>query len=158
VLDYGGGDGRWAIELAERAALVIVADVDEHALRSVPSHPRLQSVLVDGVTLPFHPGAFDLVFVNHVLHHVEDLSSVVAEVRRVVRKDGRLVIIEFDPSASVTRVFRFLSRYREHPCTLYTPRALIDLMRDLMLTAEERRLDDFHYGLVAAPLAPSHPR
>lgn len=150
VLDYGGGKGRWAAELAERADLVVVADIDERALQRVPSHPRLRSVLVDGVNLPFRSGAFDLVFVNHVVHHIEDLPSVVAELRRVVQRGGRLVIIEFHPSASVTRIYRILSRSREHPCTFYMPRALARLVGGQVLTAEEQRLDDFQYVLVVS--------
>ncbi len=56
VLDYGGGDGRWAVKLAARAAMVVVADIDEGALHRVPVHPRLRSVLLDGATLPFCSG------------------------------------------------------------------------------------------------------
>jgi SAM-dependent methyltransferase len=150
VLDYGGGRGRWAVRLAERAALVVVAEIDEQALHKVPAHPRLRSVLLDGVRLPFRPGAFDLVFVNHVLHHVENLQNLAPELRRVVRPGGHLVVIEFDPRASVTRIYRFLSRYRKHPCTFYTPHGLARLLGGEILTVDNRKLDDFQYVLVAS--------
>jgi ubiquinone/menaquinone biosynthesis C-methylase UbiE len=155
VLDYGGGAGRWAVELAARAALVVVADVDRNALRMVPSHPRLRSALVDGVTLPFRAGAFDLVFVNHVFHHVEDLPHLLPELRRVVRRGGRLIVIEFHPVALVTRIFRFLSRYRRSPCTFYPPRMLSDLVSGQTFVARHQRLDTFQYVIVAAPLSES---
>ncbi len=152
VLDYGGGEGRWAVALAERAALVVVADIDEQALHRVPSHVRLRSVLLDGVMLPFRSDAFDLVFVNHVVHHVEDVPGLLHELRRIVRPNGRLVVIEFEPRASVTRIYRLLSRYRDRPCVFYSPAALTQLMGAQGLAAEDRRFDDFQYALVASPL------
>lgn len=151
VLDYGGGEGRWAVALAERAALVVVADIDEQALRRVPSHARLRSVLLDGATLPFRRDAFDLVFVNHVVHHVEDVPGLLHGLRRIVRQNGRLVVIDFDPRASVTRIYRLLSRYRDRPCAFYSSGALTRLMRGQDLDAEDQRVDDFQYVLVASP-------
>jgi SAM-dependent methyltransferase len=150
VLDYGGGDGRWAVTLAEQAALVVVAEVDERVLRKVPAHPRMRPVLLDGMTLPFRTGAFDLVFVNHVLHHVEGLPNLLGELRRVLRPRGRLVVIELDPRASVTHLYRMLSRLRAHPCTFYPPRTLAHLLGGQGLTAEEQRLDGLQYVVVAS--------
>jgi ubiquinone/menaquinone biosynthesis C-methylase UbiE len=102
------------------------------------------------VSLPFRSGAFDLVFVNHVLHHVEKLPSLARELQRVLRPGGRLVVIEFHPRASVTRIYRFLSRYRTHPCTFYTLHGLTRLLGGEILTVEDRKLDDFQYVLVAS--------
>jgi ubiquinone/menaquinone biosynthesis C-methylase UbiE len=150
VLDYGGGDGRWAVELAERAARVVVADIDEDALHRVPVHPRVTSVLLDGVRLPFRSGAFDAVFVNHVFHHIEDLPSVLSELERVLRPAGRLVIIEFHPRACVTRVYRLLSRYRDHPCTFYAPRDLARHLQRRAFSVEHRQLDEFQFVIAAS--------
>ena len=36
--------------------------------------------------------SFDVVVLNHVLEHVENLQSLFAEVRRLLKKDGLLVI------------------------------------------------------------------
>ncbi len=150
MLDYGGGDGRWAVELAARAATVVVADIDEDALRRVPVHPQLRAVLLDGAALPFRSDAFDVVFINHVLHHVEDLPGLLSELARVVRPGGRLVAIEFNPRACVTRVFRVFSRYRAHPCTFWAPRDLAGLLRGRAFTVDHRKLDEFQYVIMAA--------
>lgn len=47
--------------------------------------------VADVQALHFADGAFDLVFANHMLYHVSDLSAAVAELRRVLRPGGRLV-------------------------------------------------------------------
>ncbi|NKQ35871.1 MAG: class I SAM-dependent methyltransferase [Chloroflexi bacterium] len=39
--------------------------------------------------LPFADNSFDVVIANHMLYHVPDISQALAEVRRVLREDGR---------------------------------------------------------------------
>ena len=41
---------------------------------------------------PFPDGHFDEVFTSHVLEHVDDLLKVMAELRRILKPEGRLVI------------------------------------------------------------------
>ena len=45
-----------------------------------------------GENLPFQDRYFDVVFSNHVLEHVEDTSMVLQEIRRVLKKDGILIL------------------------------------------------------------------
>lgn len=150
VLDFGGGNGRWAVPLAAaRAARVTVADVDATALRRVPPHPLVQTTVLDGPSLAFPDEAYHLVFVHHVIHHVENLPPVLRELRRVVRPSGRIVCIEFHPDCAVTRIYRMFSRFRRHPCTFYTPEALANLFGAPPFNAEHRRVDDFQYVVVA---------
>ncbi len=41
--------------------------------------------------IPYPDGYFDLVIANHMLYHVPNLDQAIAEMRRVVRPDGRVV-------------------------------------------------------------------
>ena len=41
---------------------------------------------------PLSAGSFDLVFMNHVLEHVDDVPATLAEAHRVLRAGGRIVI------------------------------------------------------------------
>lgn len=150
VLDFGGGDGRWALPLAAaRAARVTVADIAAAALRRVPRHPFLRAVRLDGGPLPFPDDAYDLVFANHVIHHVEDLPPVLRELRRVVRPGGRIVCFEFHPSCIATRIYRLFSRFRAHPCIFYEPEALVRLLGVPPFAAEHRMIDHFQYAVTA---------
>ncbi len=150
VLDFGGGDGRWALRLATaRGAQVTVADIDGAALRRVPPHPLVRPTLLEGPALPFPDGAYHLAFVHHVIHHVENFPPVLRELRRVIRPGGRIVCIEFHPDCTVTRIYRMLSRFRRHPCTFYTPEALTNLLGAPPFIAEQRMLDNFQYVVSA---------
>ncbi len=146
VLDFGGGDGRWALRMADaRSAEVTVVDIDVAALRRVPRHARVRAVHLDAPVLPFPEHAFDLVFVHHVVHHVQDLPQALREWRRVIRPGGRIVCIEFHPDCPVTRVYRALSRFRRHPCAFYSPAALAALLAAPPFVAGHEMLDAFQY-------------
>lgn len=53
---------------------------------------KCADVFYDGVTLPFDAESFDGVVCNQVLEHVFEPESFVAEMRRVLVADGRLVL------------------------------------------------------------------
>ena len=44
------------------------------------------------MALPFRPGVFDVVLLIHVIHLVDDHLETLAEVRRVLRPNGRVII------------------------------------------------------------------
>jgi SAM-dependent methyltransferase len=50
--------------------------------------------VADGARLPLATGSVGLVWMIHVLHHLPDPPAVLAEVRRVLRPDGHLVLAE----------------------------------------------------------------
>ncbi len=63
-------------------------------------------------TLPYDDDHFDRVLAIHVFEHLPDLPAAAAQIHRVLRDDGRLVIvIPCDPGA-LYRVARFVSAER----------------------------------------------
>lgn len=52
----------------------------------------LQPVLYDGVTFPFPDNYFDFVYTSFTLHHCDDPTKILAEMKRVSNK--RIVIVE----------------------------------------------------------------
>src|SRR5437868_538320 len=65
--------------------------------RSSPrgSTGRLGWVAGDALRLPFRDGAFDAVTISFGLRNVADTGAALAEMRRVTRTGGRLVVCEF---------------------------------------------------------------
>ena len=55
-----------------------------------PAQPAL--ACADAMALPFRPGVFDVVLLIHVIHLVDDHLETLAEVRRVLRPNGRAII------------------------------------------------------------------
>ena len=97
ALDLGSGRGANLDLLARYADRVVAGDVSEAALRDARErNPALggsvRPVVLPGVGLPFRDGAFGLAVCTEVLEHVEDLAATAAEIERVTRPGGHLLI------------------------------------------------------------------
>lgn len=95
VLDLGCGDGAFAAELVAAGALVTGADVSGEALRRAAGRAPAAAQLVqlqEGSGLPFDEDAFDVVWLGETVEHVADVTGLLAEVRRVLRWGGWLVV------------------------------------------------------------------
>lgn len=53
-----------------------------------------QISLGSGLQLPFADGAFQVIYIQHVLHHIGDVDLALREVRRCLRPGGTLFLIE----------------------------------------------------------------
>ncbi len=95
VLEIGGGSGYQASLLAAYGCQVFSVDL-ENRKKQQASYFTVQSY--DGRHLPFEAASFDLIFSSNVLEHVRDLPSLLEEMRRVLKADGRMIHIL--PSAS----------------------------------------------------------
>jgi SAM-dependent methyltransferase len=94
VLDLGAGDGAFAAELSAAGCAVVAVDVAQEALRRARARvPGLDARLApeDG-PLPLDEDAVDVVWAGEVLEHVADVTGLLAEVRRVLRWGGTLVL------------------------------------------------------------------
>lgn len=93
VLDVGCGPGLYLRNLAEarRAGLILGVDLSDGMLREVQG--GFASLCVaDAQYLPFRSEAFDTALCMHVLYHVADISVAVAELRRVVKHGGFVLV------------------------------------------------------------------
>jgi len=94
VLDVGCGKGRFARVLAERypQASIIGFDLAEAMLRHVPV--AMSTCAGSMTALPFPTGAFDCVYATESLEHAVEIDVAIAEICRVTRPGGRIVIID----------------------------------------------------------------
>ncbi len=94
VLDLGCGKGRFARVLAEHnsGASIVGLDLAEAMLRHVPS--AIAACAGSMTALPFATGAFDCTYATESLEHAVQIDVAIAELCRVVRPGGRIVIID----------------------------------------------------------------
>lgn len=95
VVEVGAGTGNFLalFEGAERD-LVAVDLVPAMLDQARASFPEMHLVLADGAALPFASGSVDLVASAQALHHIQQPVSVLKEMRRVVKGDGRVLIVD----------------------------------------------------------------
>ena len=96
IVDVGCGTGRFSAALADRFhARVIGIDPSRTMLQqgiNHVSHPEVCFREGEAEHLPVDDAAASLVFLSMVYHHLNDLHAAVREFRRVLRRDGLLVI------------------------------------------------------------------
>jgi ubiquinone/menaquinone biosynthesis C-methylase UbiE len=106
ALDVGTGAGALAFALAPLVAEVVGLDPvpDLLALARERALPNTEFVEGNGAALPFPDGSFDLAGTHRTLHHVAQPEPVVAELSRVTRGGGRVLVVDQlapdDPAAA----------------------------------------------------------
>jgi demethylmenaquinone methyltransferase / 2-methoxy-6-polyprenyl-1,4-benzoquinol methylase len=107
VLDLAAGTGTSSVSFAATGADVVACDFSLGMLQAgqarlakndplrTKTRGRVSFVAGDALRLPFQDGAFDAVTISFGLRNVQGTQAALAEMRRVTRPGGRLVVCEF---------------------------------------------------------------
>lgn len=119
ILDLGTGTGYLAFSIAGRQpdAEVVGLDIVEKALvenrkrAAAEGLDHLHFINYNGVTFPFADQEFGLVITRYALHHFPAINETFQEIRRVLKPDGRLFLI--DPAPNDNDKERFVDAYMQ---------------------------------------------
>lgn len=96
VLEIGCGRGGFSRFLASRGAELVAADFSPAAVdmarRALPEGGASEAMVADIEAIPFDRGSFDLVVSLDTIEHVPNPTRAVAELVRVLRPGGKLVL------------------------------------------------------------------
>lgn len=93
VLDLASGTGDLAkIVVADYSCEMICCDPNNEMLKINPSE---NSILAIAEELPFSHGSFDKVIIGFGIRNFQSLDISFRELNRILKNDGKLVIIEF---------------------------------------------------------------
>ena len=123
VLDVAGGTGDLAVAFAARvgdSGRVVLTDINEAMLRTgrdrlLDSGQVLSTAVCDAERLPFATGSFDLVSVAFGLRNMTHKEAALADMARVLRPGGRLLVLEFSTPAAPLRKAYDLYSFRLMP-------------------------------------------
>ena len=166
VLEVGAGTGRnteyYDARGVERVTLV---DSSEEMLRVAAAKQvaaagggvPLAFAVADAARLPYPDATFDSAVSTFTLCSFEDPSAVLAELRRVVKPGGAILLLEHG-RASVPAVTAFLERHAarhmaRHGCDWSRPITDIVAGAGLRIVSEERR----HLGTTVAFVLANEP-
>ncbi|WES64298.1 demethylmenaquinone methyltransferase [Microbacter sp. GSS18] len=113
ILDLAAGTGASSVSLARSGADVVAADFSQGMIREGRRRhgdvPNLSFVQADATDLPFADGEFDTVTMSFGLRNVNEPKKALAELLRVTKPGGRIVVCEFShpPSAAFNGLYRF---------------------------------------------------
>jgi len=115
-LDLCSGTGDLSLEMIRQGAQRVVSSDFSHPmlrlnlakLRQSQAIPKVILVEADALALPFATNTFDAVGIAFGLRNLDSMEGGLAEMRRVLKPGGRLVVLEFSKptNAAFDRLFQ----------------------------------------------------
>jgi ArsR family transcriptional regulator len=100
VLDVGAGDGAAAASIAPHCRSLTCVDLNERmvelARKRLEHLPHVRVERADATALPFADASFDSLLLFHTLTYADEPARVLRECARVLRPEGRLVLLCLD--------------------------------------------------------------
>jgi arsenite methyltransferase len=155
VLDIGSGPGLLACEMAEDVGASGSVDGVDPSESMLAIARRRAAGLAEGAptfvpgdaaSLPFSDGTFDAAVTTQVYEYVDDVPAALAEVSRVLRPGGRLLVLDTDWDSIVwhasdrERMRRVLAVWDEHLVDPYLPRTLTRLLHEAGFSVTRREV------------------
>jgi SAM-dependent methyltransferase len=141
LLDVGCGPGVTDAHLTQHVAGLTGVDPSPELLeRAARDNPDASYVVSDGRTLPFPDASFDLAFAICVVHHVSpaEWGVFAAELARVTRPGGLVLIIEHNPANPLTRLAVARCEF-DDDAVLLGPKRVVALLEAAGLRVVSRR-------------------
>ncbi len=141
-LEVGVGTGRFAEKLGIRYGV----DLSDRMLELARSR-GVEVVKADAGALPFKDESFDLVLFAFTLCFLDDPISALRESKRVLRKDGRVVVCGVPADSELGREYKnrkdspFYSNAR-----LYRVGEVVEILEGLGMRVERIDFADLKYG------------
>ncbi|GGJ03385.1 methyltransferase type 11 [Alicyclobacillus cellulosilyticus] len=102
VADIGCGPGYFSLPLAQLSSTVYGVDVSQEMLDILAQRAaaagvhHIQLIRAPAEQIPLPDATVDRALCAFVLHEVDDLQQTLAELHRLLKPDGKLMIIEWD--------------------------------------------------------------
>lgn len=96
VLDLGSGVGRFSVLLAETLDSKVIGVEPSDAMRQkgieVNTYSNVEYLTGAGESIPAKDAEFDMAWLSMIYHHLSSQAACARELRRVLKKEGRLII------------------------------------------------------------------
>jgi len=143
ALDYGCGDGSYTILMAKGGAQAVGIDISDVSLQNAKKcavqegiDRRAQFLVMDCESLAFADNSFDIIVSRAILHHL-DLDKALAELARVVKKEGAIICIEALADNPLIQMYRRI-----------TPNERTEWEIDHVLRAKDLKVAKTYFGKV----------
>jgi SAM-dependent methyltransferase len=97
ILDLGCGTGELAPVFLKRGYTYVGIDIEAERIQyAAKTFKKGKFHVMDASKIAYPTGHFDQILVTGVLHHLsdEDVRSIVREMKRILRPDGRALVME----------------------------------------------------------------
>ena len=130
VLDIGSGTGvmsELAYDCNQELRLVAV-DPSKGMIKYSPEY--LETHIATAEALPFEDDSFEAILMGEALHHFHEPQKAFEEVLRVLKKEGKLFIYEFDPSTFMGKFICMTEKMLGEPAHFYLSDDLKEILEE----------------------------
>jgi len=145
VADFGCGSGGWTIPVARKVRWVFALDIQEEALSALRSKMRAERIFnIDALLANVEEKttllseSCDFVLMTNLLFQVDDKKKVLEEGKRVLKKGGKILIIDWIKDNPLTEEVEYVDFEK-----------IKNLAKDMGLKVEkEFKAGIYHQGLI----------
>jgi demethylmenaquinone methyltransferase/2-methoxy-6-polyprenyl-1,4-benzoquinol methylase len=93
------------IDLSEEMLTVAKQKIDKKGIRNI------QTFVMDATNIKFDANSFDVILISLVLHEIDNKirNKIIKEARRVLKSNGKIIIVEWDKPKKLIQKLIFLS-------------------------------------------------
>lgn len=118
ILDVACGTGDFAFEFEKYSSDIIGLDFCEEMLeiarkKAHKNNSSVKFIQGDALSLPFKDETFDIVSIGFGIRNVDDIKKAITEMYRVLKKDGKIIILEFGQPKNffIRLLYKIYSKY-----------------------------------------------
>jgi ubiquinone/menaquinone biosynthesis C-methylase UbiE len=151
ILDIGGNTGKITEAYSNNCKDVVVLEPKHSVVEYGRSHrPNIKFVEGGAENIPLPDEFFDKVVASASFHHFSDQDKALEEMRRVLKSDGKIIILEIDPNTPRGKRLKFCETLFHTGAKLYQPSQLSKRIEEHNLHVLSMDYTTIGYFLTAA--------